>query len=106
MPEDVLKSCRYDPNTDNQCPVFQLKTVVLGTGTPTFNDIAIKVHTNTDSFQTEHKGFEFHQSICDEVFVYYAFVSGSLCCTNRKRVSKFSSSRSQRCDFSCSKRKS
>ncbi|XP_052800666.1 P2X purinoceptor 4-like isoform X2 [Mya arenaria] len=38
----ALANCRYDPNTDTQCPIFQLKTIVSGADIESFNAIAVK----------------------------------------------------------------
>ena len=40
---EALKSCRFDPNNDPLCPIFQLKTIVDGTNAEPFGEIAIKV---------------------------------------------------------------
>ncbi|WAR03948.1 P2RX4-like protein [Mya arenaria] len=42
----ALANCRYDPNTDTQCPIFQLKTIVSGADIESFNAIAVKVPTH------------------------------------------------------------
>ncbi|XP_060607167.1 P2X purinoceptor 4-like isoform X2 [Ruditapes philippinarum] len=40
--ETYLKSCRFDFNGNNLCPIFRLDTIVFNTGTPDFKSIALK----------------------------------------------------------------